>query len=192
MRVGLFGGSFNPAHAGHVHASEIALKYLGLDAVWWLVSPGNPLKSKSNLPDVSTRIEHCRALVRNPRIVVSDIESQMGTRRSFDTVTSLQSYFPHTDFIWVAGTDIAYEFHKWYKWQNLLKTIPFAFVGRPTDHGVVKQNSLKQCQNLTHHYPRHGGAPALKKGQIHWILAEPMLDISSTDLRNKPKTAIID
>lgn len=188
----MFGGSFNPPHAGHVHASEIALKYLGLDAVWWLVSPGNPLKSKTGLPDVVTRIDNCRTLIHNPRILVSNIESQMGTQRSFDTVKTLLSRFPDTHFVWVAGTDIAYEFNKWYKWQGLLETIPFAFIGRPTDNGVVKRNSLKSRQNLIHIYPRTGGRPHLKKQQIYWILTESRLSISSTDLRKAPKRAIIE
>jgi len=187
----LFGGSFNPPHAGHIHASDAALKYLGLDAVWWLVSPGNPLKSKSGLPDTNTRIDHCRSLIHNPKIIVTDLETQLGTIRSFDTVTALQKHFPQTEFIWIAGTDIAYEFHRWYKWRQLLKTIPFAFVGRPTSHGVVRQNSFKNCGWLTHSYPAHGGSPPLEKGHIHWIFAEPMMDISSTDLRNPPKKAII-
>ena len=191
MRIGLLGGSFNPAHHGHIHASEIALKYLGLDAVWWLVSPGNPLKSKTGLPDTQTRIADCREIIHHPKIIVTDLETQLGTRRSFDTVTSLQSHFPQTEFIWVAGTDIAHEFHRWYKWRDLLGTIPFAFVGRPTHEGVVRQNCLTQCAGLTHIYPRHGGRPPLEKSHIYWILAEPLMDISSTDLRNPPKKAIL-
>lgn len=183
MRVGLLGGSFNPPHAGHLHASTVALKYLGLDAVWWLVSEGNPLKSKHNLPDIKTRMGLCHSLVQNPRILVSDIESQMGTRRSFDTVNALHDRFPFTDFVWIAGTDIAYEFHRWYQWKNLIKTMPFAFVGRPTSFGVVRQNVFRGLSSLHHSYPRHGIRPSLEKGQIYWIFAEPQMDISSSFLR---------
>jgi nicotinate-nucleotide adenylyltransferase len=183
MKIGLLGGSFNPPHAGHIHASEIALKYLGLDAVWWLVSEGNPLKSKNALPDTQSRITLCRDLVKNPRIIVSRIESSMGTRRTFDTVTALHSHFPQTDFIWIAGTDIAYEFHRWYKWRALIRTLPFAFVGRPTSFGVVRQNVFRQSSTLRHIYPAHGIRPTLEKGQIYWLFADPQMAISSTLLR---------
>jgi nicotinate-nucleotide adenylyltransferase len=186
LRIGLFGGSFNPPHAGHIHASDIALKYLGLDAVWWLVSPGNPLKSKVGLPDAAVRIQHCQNIIKNPRVIVTDLETRLGTRRSFDTVQALQHHYPHTEFIWFSGTDIAYEFHKWHKWRQLTKIIPFAFVGRPTAHGVVRQNVFRRSSHLSHSYLTHGGVRSpLEKGRVYWIFAEPLLDISSTQLRGK-------
>lgn len=101
MRVGLFGGTFNPPHAEPlIHASDVALKYLGLDAVWWLVTPGNPIKAQSNLPDLQTRMKNCCDLVTNPRVLISDIEKELGTIRTYDTVKALQTRFPKTDFIW--------------------------------------------------------------------------------------------
>lgn len=184
MRVGLFGGTFNPPHAGHIHASDIAMKYLGLDAIWWLVTPGNPLKNKSNLPDLPTRIAHCRQLVTNPRVLVTDLERDLGTVRTYDTVKALQSRFPATDFIWFSGTDIAYEFHRWYKWRELQSLLPFAFIGRPHQSGQVRQNAFRQNQALHHHYPLRGMRPPLTKGTIYWIFAEPLLDISSSQLRD--------
>lgn len=183
MRIGLFGGSFNPPHQGHIHASEIALKYLGLDAIWWLVTPGNPLKPKAGLPAIETRMEMCRNLTQNPRIIISDIERELGTIRTYDTVTALQKSFPQTDFVWVSGTDIAYEFPKWYKSAELMEMLPFAFVGRPTDHGVVKRNGFKLSSTIKQRFPQAGGAPHLKKGQVFWLLSEPQLDLSSTALR---------
>lgn len=184
MRVGLFGGTFNPPHAGHIHASDIAMKYLGLDAIWWLVTPGNPLKNKINLPDLPTRIAHCRQLVTNPRVLVTDLERDLGTVRTYDTVKALQSRFPATDFIWFSGTDIAYEFHRWYKWRELQSLLPFAFIGRPHQSGQVRQNAFRQNQALHHHYPLRGMRPPLTKGTIYWIFAEPLLDISSSQLRD--------
>lgn len=183
MRVGLFGGSFNPPHAGHIHASEIALRYLGLDAIWWLVTPGNPFKAKAGLPDIDTRIGNCRKLITNPKLIVTNLEQQLGTIRTYDTVRALKSHFPKTDFVWVSGTDIAYEFHKWHNWKSLLGMVPFAFVGRPTKYGVVRQNSIRLMSTAKHHFPLHGGRPALEKGQIYWLFAEPLMDISSTRLR---------
>ncbi len=184
MRVGLFGGTFNPPHAGHIHASDVALKYLGLDAVWWLVTPGNPLKAQSNLPDLQTRMKNCCDLVTNPRVLISDIEKELGTIRTYDTVKALQTRFPKTDFIWFSGTDIAYEFPKWYKWRQLQMLLPFAFVGRPHDTGQVRQNAFRMNNKLMHIYPLYGIRPPLEKGHIYWIFAEPMLDISSTQLRS--------
>ena len=187
MRVGLFGGTFNPPHAGHVHASNIALKYLGLDAIWWLVTPGNPLKKKSNLPALDTRVKNCQDIVSNPKVLITDIEKDLGTIRTYDTVKALQSRFPNTDFIWFSGTDIAYEFTKWYKWRQLQTLIPFAFIGRPHDSGQVRQNSFLMNNRLTHKYPIHGTRPHLLKAHIYWIFAEPLMDISSTELRSNIK-----
>ncbi len=184
LRVGLFGGSFNPPHSGHLHASEIALKYLGLDAVWWLVTPGNPLKKNDTLPSLDTRINLCHAIVDNPRIIISDIEKELGTVRTYDTVTQLIKRFPKTDFIWFSGTDIAFEFHRWYNWKNLQNLLPFAFIGRPHKSGLVRKNCFSDKLHLKHHFPRHGGRPLLEKGHVYWIFNEPQLDISSTILRS--------
>lgn len=184
MRIGLFGGTFNPPHAGHIHASEIALKYLGLDAVWWLVTPGNPLKKKSNLPDLKTRLKNCRDLLTNPRILITDIEKDLETIRTFDTVQALKKRFPNTEFIWFSGTDIAYEFPKWYKWRKLQMQLPFAFVGRPQFSGQVRKNSFLMNNRLHNKYPIRGGRPSLEKGQIYWIFSEPLMNISSTQIRN--------
>lgn len=191
MRIGLFGGTFNPPHAGHIHASDIALKYLGLDAVWWLVTPENPLKKHQAIPSLDTRMAMCQKLVTNPRIIVTDIERQLGTNRTYDTIIALLERFPQTDFIWFSGTDIAYEFHKWYKWRELQTLLPFAFIGRPNTKGFVRQNSFRQNGLLKHITPLRGGHPPLKKGRIYWIYAEKRLDISSTDLRRARKQDII-
>ncbi len=185
LRVGLFGGTFNPPHQGHIHASDIAMKYLGLDAIWWLVTPGNPLKSKANLPDLQTRMDACANMITNPRVLVTGIEKDLGTIRTYDTIKAIQSRFSGTDFVWFSGTDIAYEFNRWYKWQDLQKLISFAFVGRPHQSGQVRQNVFRQHAQLHHIYPLHGMRPSLKKGNIYWIFAEPLLDISSTQIRNQ-------
>lgn len=160
------------------------MKYLGLDAVWWLVSPGNPLKTNNNLPALSIRADMCRALIKNPRIIVSTIEKDLGTTRTFDTITALQSSFSGTDFIWLSGTDIVYEFRKWYKWRQLAKAIPFAFIGRPTKDGVVRKNAFSQINGLKHTNLTTGARPPLKKGHIYWLFGENLDPTSSTLLRN--------
>lgn len=183
LRIGLFGGTFNPPHKGHIHASEIAIKYLGLDALWWLVSSGNPLKSSLGLPSLEDRVAACRDLSQNPRIVISDIESALKTTRSFHTIKALKVRFPHTEFVWCAGLDIAQEFHRWYRWQDLPKEIPFAFIGRPIEGGGVRQTALHHHSNFQNIFLRCGGHPKLKKGRIYWILEEPLNPLSSTLLR---------
>ncbi len=182
--VGLLGGSFNPPHAGHVHASLVAMKYLQLDAVWWLVSPGNPLKSRQGLPSLPDRVSMCeRIAAHHPAVIVTDIEQHLGTSRTFDTVTSLQRSFSGTEFIWLSGTDIAYEFHRWYRWRSLMKLLPFAFIGRPTNSGLVRRNVFRQSAELRQVTPLHGIRPELEAGQVFWLYSEPLNPISSTMLR---------
>ena len=185
MRVGLLGGSFNPPHAGHAHASEVAKKYLGLDAVWWLVSPGNPLKNNSGLPDLELRIESCNELNSDPRVIISGIEKEFGTRRSLDTIAALKKYFPQTEFVWLAGTDISFEIHRWHRWKSLVSELPLAFIGRPTKSGLVRKNAIRNLP-LKHMVPSHGIKPLLKAGTVFWLFAEPLNSLSSTLLREKP------
>lgn len=182
MRIGLLGGSFNPPHQGHVHASEVAMKSLGLDAVWWLVSPGNPLKNNSGLPPLEQRMELSARINHDPSIIISGIEKDFGTRRSLDTIQQLKKYFPQTEFIWLAGTDIAFEMHRWHKWKNILKLMPLAFIGRPTKSGLVRKGPLRNLP-LRHSVPHRGIKPALKAGNVFWLFADPLNPLSSTALR---------
>lgn len=130
--IGLLGGSFNPAHVGHLHASEVALKRLHLDYVWWLVSPQNPLKPVRGMAEFQKRFDGARKLARgHPNFCVSDIEACMNTRYTVDTVVRLQSRFPQLKFVWVMGSDNLVTFHRWRNWQELARRIPIAVVMRP-------------------------------------------------------------
>lgn len=131
LRVGLFGGSFNPPHRGHVHASELALKRIGLDRVWWLVSPGNPLKETAGLPPLGARIAAARALARDPRIVVTGLEAEVGTRYTYDTVAHLRRRCPYVRFVWIMGADILPQLHLWQRWREIAELVPFAVIDRP-------------------------------------------------------------
>lgn len=131
LRVGLFGGSFNPPHRGHLHASELALKRIGLDRVWWLVSPGNPLKETAGLPPLAERIAAARALVRDPRILVSGLEAEIGTRYTHDTVAYLRRRCPGVRFVWIMGADILGQLHRWQRWREIAELVPFAIIDRP-------------------------------------------------------------
>jgi len=131
QRIGLLGGSFNPAHQGHRHASLVALKRLQLDAVWWLVSPQNPLKPVAGMAPFAERFASAEAAVRDPRIKVSDLETRIGTRFTHDTLSFLVRRFPGVDFVWLMGADNLAGFHRWNRWEDIAKLMPFAVVARP-------------------------------------------------------------
>ena len=131
IRVGLLGGSFNPAHAGHRHISLFAAKALGLDEVWWLVSPGNPMKPKAGMAPLPVRLRSARKAARRSIIKPTAIEQQLGTRFTVDTLTKLKRRHPERDFIWLMGADNLAQFHAWRDWRRIARTMPIAVLARP-------------------------------------------------------------
>jgi nicotinate-nucleotide adenylyltransferase len=131
LSIGLLGGSFNPAHDGHVHASELALKQLRLDRVWWLVSPQNPLKPVAGMASLETRLRSARQLARHPRITVTDLESTLGTRFTVDTLKGLKRRFPLVQFVWLIGSDNLLQMPRWRAWKDIFATVPVAVIARP-------------------------------------------------------------
>ncbi|MCT2401241.1 nicotinate-nucleotide adenylyltransferase [Novosphingobium mangrovi (ex Huang et al. 2023)] len=129
--TGLLGGSFNPAHGGHRRISLFAMEALGLDEVWWLVSPGNPLKSSAGMAPLATRVESARAQARCARIRVTAIERELGTRYTVDTLRALLRRYPKRRFVWLMGADNLAQFHKWKDWRAMAKLMPIAVVARP-------------------------------------------------------------
>ena len=130
MRVGLFGGSFDPAHAGHALVAQTSLTRLSLDRVIWLVSPGNPLKPTAPA-ELGRRMASARSLARPPRMVVSDAESRIGQRYTIDTVRAFKARFPGVRFVWIMGADSLLGFHRWRGWTELMREVPVAIVTRP-------------------------------------------------------------
>jgi nicotinate-nucleotide adenylyltransferase len=131
LRIGLLGGSFNPPHPGHLLISSIALRRLGLDRVWWLVTPGNPLKNNAGLPPLAERIAAARELVQDPRIDVTGVEADIGTRFTHDTVAYLVRRCPRTRFVWLMGADNLASFHRWQRWRRIAGLVPLAVIDRP-------------------------------------------------------------
>lgn len=131
MRIGLFGGSFNPPHEGHVLVAETALRTLALDRVWWMVTPGNPLKDHSRLAPLHERIEASRALIDDRRITVTALEAGYKVRYTADTVRLVLSRNRHARFVWLMGADNMTGFHNWQEWRRIAKTVPIAVVDRP-------------------------------------------------------------
>jgi nicotinate-nucleotide adenylyltransferase len=130
MRIGLFGGTFDPPHQAHLAASLLALKRLKLDRVWWLVTPGNPLKNTSGLGPLAARIQAARALTHHPRIDVTGLEAVIKTRYTYDTILWLKSRCPRVRFVWIMGADNLRSFHRWQRWRGIAKLVPFVVVDR--------------------------------------------------------------
>lgn len=182
--IGLFGGSFDPPHQGHVHVSKEALKRFGLDRIWWLVSPGNPLKEKGPAP-LAKRMTAARAMVDHPRILVTDVEAQIGTRYTGETIETLQALYPGVKFVWLMGADNLAQFHKWQRWDWILSTVPVGVLARPGQRISARRakaaqtfRAAKRPASQAHLLP-HLPAPA-------WcFLNVPMVDVSSTEIRAK-------
>ena len=131
MRVGLYGGSFNPAHDGHAHVAETAKRRLGLDRVIWLVSPQNPLKSRTDTASLEERLAGARAMAQGAGMIVSAAETQLGSAYTIDTLRALKARFPGVRFVWIMGADSLASFHRWRGWTEIMREVPVAVVSRP-------------------------------------------------------------
>lgn len=131
QRVGIMGGSFNPAHEGHRIVAETAVKRLALDQLWWLVTPGNPLKENSGLPSQAARMDGARAYAKGSRMKITGFEAELGTPYTAATLAYLKRRYPEVHFVWVMGADNLAGFDRWQKWQQIFQTMPIAVVDRP-------------------------------------------------------------
>ncbi|MFZ1469161.1 MAG: nicotinate-nucleotide adenylyltransferase [Paracoccaceae bacterium] len=182
MVIGLLGGSFDPAHEGHVHITREALKRIGIDRVWWLLSPGNPLKARQPAP-MAQRLAHARTLIQDPRVVVTDLEARLGTVYTADTIAKLQAIYPGVAFVWLMGADNLVQFHKWGRWREIMARVPVAVLARPGSGlkarlsvaaQVFRGNRVGRGENLARRR-----APA-------WVFVTlPMNDASSTEVRSR-------
>ena len=136
-RVGLLGGSFNPAHGGHRRISLHALAALGLDQVWWLVTPGNPLKPAAGMAPLAARVAAAGRQARRAPIRVSALERELGTRYTVDTLRALARRYPNTEFIWLMGADNLAQFHRWRDWRGIARAMPIAVIARPGYDGAA-------------------------------------------------------
>ncbi len=180
--VGVLGGSFDPPHAGHVHITRTALKRFGLDRVWWLVSPGNPLKARPPAP-LDKRIAAARALMQHPRVEVSDIEAHLGTRYTAETLAALQAVYPAVRFVWLMGADNLAEFHRWEDWREILHRVPVGVLARPGS-GIAARTS--RAARIFHSAQIPGRASTLlarADAQAWCYVNLPLRDISSTAIR---------
>ncbi|MFC4623777.1 nicotinate-nucleotide adenylyltransferase [Daeguia caeni] len=131
MTVGLFGGSFNPPHAGHALVAEIALRRLRLDQLWWMVTPGNPLKDPRDLAPLAERIRLSEAIARDPRIKVTALEAAFDVHYTADTLALIKAANPGVHFVWIMGADNLASFHRWQRWDDIAAHFPIAVIDRP-------------------------------------------------------------
>jgi nicotinate-nucleotide adenylyltransferase len=185
MRVGLFGGSFNPAHEGHAHVAETALQRLHLDRVIWLVSPQNPLKPSHETADLAQRMAGGRRFARGPQMIVSDAETRLGSQYTIDTVRALKARFPGVHFVWIMGADSLASFHRWRGWTQIMREVPVAVVSRPW---IALKSRLAPTARRFARFrrPSHRAASLPGATPPAWVfLRGPMNFQSSTALRKR-------
>ena len=182
MRVGLYGGSFDPAHEGHAHVAQTALKHLGLDAVIWLVSARNPLKGRGD-SDLPARIAGARGLARGPAMRVSDVESRIATRYTLDMLRVLKARSPGVRFVWIMGADNLAGFHHWRGWADIFRAVPIAVVARPgAGPRVLFSPAARRFAKAR--LPASRASRLALAAPPAWIyLSAPLKSISSTALR---------
>ncbi|MBD3847139.1 nicotinate-nucleotide adenylyltransferase [Bosea sp. SSUT16] len=185
LRIGLFGGTFNPAHDGHRMASVTALQRLQLDRIWWLVTPGNPLKNNSNLPSLAERIRFGRKLADHARIHVTGIEARLRTRYTADTLRALKRRCPGVRFVWIMGSDNLASFHRWNEWRAIARMMPIAVVDRPgSTHSAIASPAANWMSRWR--IPESEGAALARIHPPAWVfLHGRRSDLSSTKLRRQ-------
>ena len=184
MRIGLLGGSFNPPHVAHRAISLFAIKRLKLDRVWWLVTPGNPLKDQDGLRDLNERTAAARNMANDPRIDVSCLESVIGTRYTIDTISYLRRRASGLRFVWIMGADNLAQFHRWQNWRRIASAVPIAVIDRPPQS--FRALAAPAAQALARYrLPENQAGRLADQRAPAWIFLTGMkLNLSSTGLRN--------
>lgn len=189
MRIGLLGGSFNPAHEGHRHVAALARRRLRLDQVWLLVSPGNPLKPRAGMAPLARRLASARAIGDGRRILASAVEAALGTRYTVDTLRLLLRRFPNARFVWVMGADILEQLPKWRRWRDLARHLTFAVLPRPSyTHRALAGQAARRMRSKRR--PSRE-APVLAGHAPAWVfLPARQNTVSATALRAAGKGAV--
>jgi len=184
MRIGLLGGSFNPPHVAHRAISLFAIKRLKLDRVWWLVTPGNPLKDQDGLRDLNERSVAARKMANDPRIDVSCLESVIGTRYTVDTISYLRRRASGLRFVWIMGADNLAQFHRWQNWRRIASEVPMAVIDRPPQS--FRAVAAPAAQALARYrLPENQAGRLADQRPPAWVFLTGMkLNLSSTGLRN--------
>lgn len=180
MVIGLLGGSFDPAHDGHAHITREALKRMGLDQVWWLVTPGNPLKARQPAP-MADRLKQAQRVMCDPRVKITALEEKLGTRATADTIDRLRAIYPGVTFVWLMGADNLVQFHKWERWRDILRSVAVGVLARPGS-GVQARLSVAARAFRVHRVSR-GENLRGRRPPVWAFVNLPMNDASSSAIR---------
>lgn len=183
MVIGLFGGSFNPPHQGHLLVAEIALRRLGLDQLWWLVTPGNPLKSRTELTPLAERLKACEQLATDPRIKVTAFEKTLGTSYTARTLEFIRTRNPHAHFIWIMGADNLAGFHRWQRWQKIATTFPIAVIDRPGSTLAYLSSKMARTFDYARVDEEDAGVLWQKRAPAWTFIHGPRSTLSSSAIR---------
>jgi nicotinate-nucleotide adenylyltransferase len=184
MRIGLLGGSFNPPHAAHRLITQTALKRLQLDAVWWVVTPGNPLKSHSELAPLEKRIELCKQMAdRDSRIKITCFECDLPSAYTAATLSFLKQRYAETRFVWLMGADNLATFHHWERWRSIAEMMPIAVVDRPNWRFASMSSPSARSMAKSYVNEDHAGLLPAMKPPAWTFLTGPLSDLSSTAIR---------
>jgi len=182
MTVGLLGGSFDPAHEGHVHITGEALKRFGLDRVWWLVSPGNPLKARGPAP-LAARLARARAVMRHPRVEITGLEARLGTRYTAETLAALFALYPKVRFTWLMGADNLADFHRWERWDEIMRALPVGVIARPGERGAARTSPAARRFRAARLPGKQAARLAMATPPCWCLINVPMVAHSSTAIR---------
>jgi nicotinate-nucleotide adenylyltransferase len=187
QKIGLFGGTFDPPHQAHLAACLLAMKRLGLDRVWWMVTPGNPLKDTRHLASLEQRMAAVRAMTRHPRIDVTGFEADIGTRYTYDTIAYVRRRCPGVNFVWIMGADNLRSFSRWERWRDIADMIPIAVVDRLGPSLYASQSRAAQAMAASRIPEQKARSLPLRKPPAWVFLHGLKSPLSSTALRNRAK-----
>ena len=180
--VGLLGGSFDPAHDGHVHITKAALERFGLDRVWWLISPANPLKTRGPAP-IGERMAAAKSVMQHPRVTVTDIEERLGTRYTAQTIVALQAAYPGVHFVWLMGADNLAQFHRWQDWREIMERVPVGVLARPGDRISARMSKTARLYRAHRLIGRASQLLGRAEAPMWSFVNLPMSQSSSTAIR---------
>lgn len=185
QRIGLLGGSFNPAHEGHLHISNLALENLNLDCIWWMVSPQNPLKPIDCMASFDQRIKKACEVAANSKIIITDIERELGTQYTSKTLPLLQKMYPKNHFVWLMGSDNLAQIDQWYQWETIFMTLPVAIFSRSAYTSDLENG--KSIKQFSVFQVTEADAPILAdmKPPAWAFLKTPLNSVSATEIRSR-------
>ncbi|MDP2516944.1 nicotinate-nucleotide adenylyltransferase [Shimia thalassica] len=182
LTIGLLGGSFDPPHEGHARITREALKRFNLDRVWWLVSPGNPLKDQGPA-SMARRVEAAQNLMQHPKVDISDFEYRAGTRYTAETIAALQAAYPQVRFVWLMGADNLAQFHMWKDWREIMHRVPVGVLARPGDRTSARSGPAAQIFGRYRLRSRESRLLSNATTPAWCFVNMPMTDASSTEIR---------